>query len=125
MPIYDYVCSNCTTRTEFIHGIEAPAPRFCPTCGAEGTLRKAVSAPSVHFRGSGWAKKDRSTAATSKTKAAAAAGSGESSTGSGESSTGSSGHDAKSASSDSTSSPKKTTDSSPPKSAPTSASSEG
>ena len=70
MPIYDYVCSSCATRTEFIHGIDAPAPRFCPACGAEDTLRKAFVAPSVHFKGSGWAKKDRSTRAESKSKAA-------------------------------------------------------
>ena len=71
MPIYDYVCSNCLTRTEFIHGIDAPQPRFCPSCGAEDTLRKAFVAPSVHFKGSGWAKKDRG--ASSATKAAARA----------------------------------------------------
>lgn len=84
MPIYDYVCSNCTTRTEFIHGIDAPAPRFCPTCGAEDTLRKVFVPPAVHFKGSGWAKKDRSTASTSKTKAAAATGSGDGAAGSGD-----------------------------------------
>ena len=72
MPIYDYDCASCRTRTEFIHGIDAPAPRFCPACGAEGTLRKAFAPPAVHFKGSGWAKKDRSSA--SKTKAAAAGG---------------------------------------------------
>ena len=64
MPIYDYVCSNCGERTEVIHGISAPGPRFCPVCGAEDTLRKAFVVPSVHFKGSGWAKKDRSTAST-------------------------------------------------------------
>lgn len=64
MPIYDYLCSNCGERTEVIHGISAPGPRFCPVCGAEGTLRKAFVVPSVHFKGSGWAKKDRSTAST-------------------------------------------------------------
>ena len=72
VPIYDYVCSNCSTRTEFIHGIDAPAPRFCPACGAEGTLRKAFVPPVVHFKGSGWAKKDRSSASRTRTKAAAA-----------------------------------------------------
>jgi putative FmdB family regulatory protein len=76
VPIYDYVCSSCATRTEFIHGIDAPAPRFCPTCGAEDTLRKVFVPPAVHFKGSGWAKKDRSSS-SSKTKAAAAAGSGD------------------------------------------------
>ena len=64
MPIYDYLCSNCGERTEVIHGISAPGPRFCPACGAEDTLRKAFVAPTVHFKGSGWAKKDRSSAST-------------------------------------------------------------
>ena len=60
MPIYDYLCSNCGQTTEVIHGIDALGPRFCPACGAEGTLRKAMTAPTVLFKGSGWAKKDRS-----------------------------------------------------------------
>lgn len=71
MPIYDYVCGNCGQSTEFIHGIEAPGPRFCPACGAEGTLRKAFAAPTVVFKGSGWAKKDRSGSSAGSTKARA------------------------------------------------------
>lgn len=59
MPIYDYTCSACGRVTEVIHGIHESAPRFCPACGAEGTLRKGFAAPAVHFKGSGWAKKDR------------------------------------------------------------------
>jgi putative FmdB family regulatory protein len=82
VPIYDYDCSSCRTRTEFIHGIDAPAPRFCPACGAEGTLRKAFAPPAVHFKGSGWAKKDRSSA--TKTKAAAAAAGGDRAEGKGD-----------------------------------------
>ncbi len=73
MPIYDYVCASCHQKTEVIHGIEAPGPRFCPSCGAEGTLRKTFAAPTVHFKGSGWAKKDRSSA--SRTRAPSGAGS--------------------------------------------------
>ena len=64
MPVYDYLCSNCGEITEVIHGIQAPGPRFCPACGAENTLRKAFAPPTVHFKGSGWAKKDRSAAIT-------------------------------------------------------------
>jgi putative FmdB family regulatory protein len=64
VPVYDYLCSACGRVTEVIHGIHAPEPRFCPACGAEGTLTKAFAAPAVHFKGSGWAKKDRSTART-------------------------------------------------------------
>ena len=69
MPIYDYHCSNCGQTTEVIHGINAPGPRFCPACGAEGTLRKAFATPAVHFKGSGWAKKDRSSSSGTRSKA--------------------------------------------------------
>ena len=69
MPVYDYLCSNCAEITEVIHGIDAPGPRFCPACGAEGTLRKAFAPPTFHFKGSGWAKKDRSTAMKARSKA--------------------------------------------------------
>ena len=64
MPVYDYVCTSCGRVTEVIHGINAEGPRFCPACGAEGTLRKGFSTPAVHFKGSGWAKKDRVSSAT-------------------------------------------------------------
>ncbi len=65
MPIYEYVCSACSQRTEILHGIHDPAPTFCPECGAEGTLRKGIAAPAVVFKGSGWAKKDRRATASS------------------------------------------------------------
>jgi putative FmdB family regulatory protein len=81
VPIYDYVCANGHT-TEVIHGVNDPGPANCPVCGAP--LRKALSAPTIHFKGSGWAKKERSskpTAAKSgdgeKSGASSATGSGE------------------------------------------------
>jgi putative FmdB family regulatory protein len=77
MPIYDYTCSNCRKVTEVIHGINDPGPKFCPECGAEGTMTKKWVAPTVHFKGSGWAKKDRSTARSSKAKDDTAATAGE------------------------------------------------
>lgn len=78
MPIYDYLCSKCGVKTEFIHGIDALGPKFCPACGAEGTLRKAFATPAVHFKGSGWAKKDRSSSSGARSKASSGATSGES-----------------------------------------------
>jgi putative FmdB family regulatory protein len=69
VPIYEYRCTKCGHRTDILHGINQPGPNFCPACGAEATMRKTISAPSVHFKGSGWAKRDR--AAATKTKAAA------------------------------------------------------
>jgi len=83
MPIYDYVCHHCGHRFEVIHGVHADGPRTCPVCGG-GPVRKAISAPSIHFKGSGWAKKDRGSAArkaasASETAPAAASGDGGSS----------------------------------------------
>lgn len=71
MPIYDYDCTSCRHRVEVIHGIHDEGPRFCPSCGHEGTMRKALASPAIHFKGSGWAKKDRSSTSGAKAKAAA------------------------------------------------------
>ena len=60
MPTYDYVCSNCGRTTEIVHSISGSGPIACPACGAEGTLTKVFNPPTIHFKGSGWAKKDRS-----------------------------------------------------------------
>lgn len=65
MPIYDYTCGACGHTVEVIHGIHDGGPRFCPACGVDGRMKKAFNAPTVHFKGSGWAKKDRSASATS------------------------------------------------------------
>ena len=68
MPIYEYHCRACGHRTEILHGINEPGPQFCPACGAEGKLRKTITAPSIVFKGSGWAKKDRRPAPASSKK---------------------------------------------------------
>lgn len=65
MPLYDYDCSACGRRFEVIHGVDADPPASCPLCGS-GPVRKAFAAPAVHFKGSGWAKKERRSAARSK-----------------------------------------------------------
>jgi putative FmdB family regulatory protein len=67
MPIYDYHCSACARITEVVHGINDSGPKFCPECGAEGTMTKGFTTPAIHFKGSGWAKKDRSASSASKT----------------------------------------------------------
>jgi putative FmdB family regulatory protein len=56
MPIYEYVCARCARRTEVIQGMNDPPPQACPHCG--GKLKKAVSAPAFHLKGSGWYKTD-------------------------------------------------------------------
>jgi putative FmdB family regulatory protein len=59
MPIYEYVCTACDHRTDILHGINERGPHYCPSCGREGTMRKQFAAPAIHYKGSGWAKKDR------------------------------------------------------------------
>ena len=59
MPIYEYVCTACDHRFDIFHGINDPGPPFCPSCGAEGTVRKLFAPPAIHYKGTGWAKKDR------------------------------------------------------------------
>ena len=71
MPTYDYLCPN-GHRFEVLHSVTADGPTACPICGA-APVRKAFSAPTIHFKGSGWAKKDRSSASRSASKAASAA----------------------------------------------------
>jgi putative FmdB family regulatory protein len=70
MPLYDYRCTACGQEVEVMHGINDTGPSTCQHCG--GAMRKALSPPAIHFKGSGWAKKD---AAASAKKPAPKAGS--------------------------------------------------
>jgi putative FmdB family regulatory protein len=58
MPTYDYACAACGHRFEVVHGVHAHGPESCPNCGG-GPVRKTIAAPTVVFKGSGWAKVDR------------------------------------------------------------------
>ena len=67
MPTYDYACAACGHRFELLHGVHAEGPSACPACSG-GPVRKAISAPAVLFKGSGWAKVDRRSAASKPEK---------------------------------------------------------
>lgn len=71
MPLYDYECAACGRRFEVFHGVHADGPTECPLCG-KGPVRKVITAAAVHYRGSGWAKKERHSAAASRSGNAAA-----------------------------------------------------
>ena len=58
MPYYDYVCADCGNKIEVMHSVHAEGPSVCPKCG--GPLKRTFAAPAVHFKGSGWARKERS-----------------------------------------------------------------
>lgn len=70
MPLYDYRCTACDHEVEVMHGINDSGPTTCEQCG--GTMRKALSAPAIHFKGSGWAKKDAQAASKAKASKSAA-----------------------------------------------------
>ena len=66
MPLYDYRCTECGREVEVMHGIHESGPATCEDCG--GAMRKALSPPAIHFKGSGWAKKDAAAATAKKAK---------------------------------------------------------
>jgi putative FmdB family regulatory protein len=63
MPTYEYVCDQ-GHRFDVIHGLHDAGPTECPVCHSTN-VRKAFAAPAIHFKGSGWAKKDRKATSTS------------------------------------------------------------
>jgi len=73
MPLYDYDCSACGRRFEVVHGVHVEGPTVCPICG-KGPIRKAISAVAVHYKGSGWAKKERRATVTPGTSRASGGG---------------------------------------------------
>jgi putative FmdB family regulatory protein len=72
MPTYDYVCRACGHRVEVHHGLYVEGPTQCPNCHSHA-FRKAIAAPAIVFKGSGWAKKDRSVATSNRAAARDAA----------------------------------------------------
>src|SRR4051794_6374240 len=52
MPLYEYECESCGKRFERIQKFSDPPPESCPTCGQP--VKRLVSSPAVHFKGSGW-----------------------------------------------------------------------
>jgi putative FmdB family regulatory protein len=75
MPIYEYVCQKCGKKTEAIQRVGEKPLRVCPHCG--GKLKKAISAPAIQFKGSGWyitdyarAKKEEKTEKADKSEKA-------------------------------------------------------
>jgi len=66
MPIYSYQCSDCGYEHEEIQKFSDPPLEVCPECG--GRLEKQMSAPSLHFKGKGWASDGYSSSSNEKSK---------------------------------------------------------
>ncbi|MCX7794741.1 MAG: zinc ribbon domain-containing protein, partial [Thermodesulfovibrionales bacterium] len=52
MPIYEYECTTCNERREYIQRFSDAPVTECPSCG--GTLRRLISNSSFILKGSGW-----------------------------------------------------------------------
>ncbi len=53
MPLYEYECAACGHRFELIQRFADPPADRCTLCG-QGPVHKLLSAPAVHFKGTGW-----------------------------------------------------------------------
>ena len=56
MPIYDYACGRCGRVVEVVHAVDGQGPAACEVCG--GAMKKLLSPPAVHFKGSGFHNTD-------------------------------------------------------------------
>ena len=52
MPLYEYQCASCGSVTEVIQSYSDELMTTCESCG--GALKKLLSSPGFHFKGSGW-----------------------------------------------------------------------
>ena len=57
MPIYEYVCDNCSHHLEALQKMSDEPLVFCPECGEAG-LRKQVTAAAFRLKGTGWYETD-------------------------------------------------------------------
>jgi len=52
LPLYEYECQKCHTRTERIEKLTGPHLKVCPKC--KGRVERVISRPAIQFKGSGW-----------------------------------------------------------------------
>jgi len=57
MPIYPYVCTACGHEFDTLQKLSDDPLTDCPACLAPG-LRKRLTAPSFHLKGTGWYETD-------------------------------------------------------------------
>jgi len=73
MPIYEYLCSDCSFQSEYLQKVSEPPMTVCPSCG-KATFRKLLSAAGFQLKGSGWYATDFKHSGAKPAKADAAKG---------------------------------------------------
>ena len=61
MPIYEFACQDCGHEFEKIQSFSDSSTPSCPNCQGVHVQRR-LSAPAIHFKGSGWYITDSKTA---------------------------------------------------------------
>lgn len=64
MPLYEYCCTACQTRTELRQRFNDEPLSECPSCG--GTVRRLFQPVGIVFKGSGWYCTDSRPASSEK-----------------------------------------------------------
>ena len=60
MPIYEYRCPDCEHEFETLQRMSDDPVGVCPSCGSTAVAR-VLSAPAIHFKGSGFYNTDYGT----------------------------------------------------------------
>jgi putative FmdB family regulatory protein len=68
MPTYEYRCKTCGDELEVVQAFTDDALTDCPSCGAEGQLRKVFGNIGITFKGSGFYKTDSRSGSSSTKK---------------------------------------------------------
>lgn len=58
MPIYAFACTACGHHFDKLQKLSDADPDTCPQCGAQGTVKRQLTAPSFRLAGSGWYETD-------------------------------------------------------------------
>jgi putative FmdB family regulatory protein len=82
MPIYAFVCDACGHTFDRLQKVSDADPTVCPSCAAEGRIRRQLTAPQFRLAGSGWYETDFKKDGDKKRNLAGDAGAPESSSGS-------------------------------------------
>jgi putative FmdB family regulatory protein len=64
MPFYDYICTVCGHEEEVMHSVHGHGPSACPKCGSP--MKKGISSPTVLYKGTGWARKEKGSGRSSR-----------------------------------------------------------
>lgn len=67
MPIYEFACQDCGHEFEKIQSFSDSSTPACPNCQGMHVQRR-LSAPAIHFKGSGWYITDSKNAAKGSAK---------------------------------------------------------